>query len=264
MKKLCLLMCLWVTSAAESGQHSNNKESQITPTLIGGFPADPHEFPFHISLQTYKNGQWSHRCGGSIISVDKVLTAAHCVHASKANDFLVIAGDHNLQKEDKTEQVVTVKSITIHPQFSLQKSMDFDYAILHLLSPLSLNENVTAVSLPSSEFEPIGDCVTMGWGMISNDATAPLPDALYKVILPIVPRPICKIMFQDYIVQITDQMVCAGDDGRGSCLGDSGGALVCNEVIAGIVSWSTDPCAQAEYPSVYANVAAVRSWIDEQ
>ncbi|CAG7671705.1 unnamed protein product, partial [Allacma fusca] len=165
---------------------------------------------------------------------------------------------------DKTEQVVTVISITIHPQFALQKSMDFDYAILHLLPPLSLNENVTAISLPSSEFEPIGDCVSVGWGMISNDESVPRPDVLYKVILPIVPRSICKKMFEDYIVQITDQMVCAGDDGRGTCLGDSGGALVCTGVIAGIVSWGTEPCAQAEYPSVFANVAAVRSWIDEQ
>ncbi|CAG7726647.1 unnamed protein product, partial [Allacma fusca] len=121
------------------------------------------------------------------------------------------------------------------------KSMDFDYAILHLLSPLTLNENVAAISLPSPEFEPIRDCVTVGWGMISNDETVPLPDILYKVILPIVTRP----LFLEIV-------------------GDSGGALMCKGVVAGIVSWGTDPCVQAEYPSVFANAASVRSWIDEQ
>ncbi|CAG7819016.1 unnamed protein product [Allacma fusca] len=105
----------------EKGQYSNITEShdQVDLAGIGGIPADPHEFLFHVSLQTYKNGQWTHRCGGSIISVDKVLTAAHCVYASKAKDFLVIAGEHNLQEEDKTEQVVAIKYVTIHPQFSL-------------------------------------------------------------------------------------------------------------------------------------------------
>ncbi|CAG7728883.1 unnamed protein product [Allacma fusca] len=105
----------------EKGQYSNINEShdQIDPAVLGGIPADAHEFPFHVSLQTYKNGQWTHRCGGSIISVDKVLTAAHCVYASKAKYFLVIAGEHNLQEEDKTEQVVAIKNVTIHPKFSL-------------------------------------------------------------------------------------------------------------------------------------------------
>lgn len=49
--------------------------------------------------------------------------------------------------------------------------------------------------------------------------------------------------------------LCAAYPGRDSCQLDSGGPLIWNGVLAGIVSWGAT-CADPIYPSVYANVAA--------
>lgn len=45
-----------------------------TNRIVGGVPITIEQAPWQVSLQTY-----SHMCGGSIISNNWVLSAAHCV-----------------------------------------------------------------------------------------------------------------------------------------------------------------------------------------
>lgn len=48
---------------------------------------------------------------------------------------------------------------------------------------------------------------------------------------------------------------------RGTCQGDSGGALIVNGILVGVVSFGKG-CARPNYPGVYTNVAAYRNWIN--
>ena len=57
-----------------------------------GINADPRRiaqstaigfWPWMGSLGTYQNGNWSHKCGASLISDTRVITAAHCVLSEK-------------------------------------------------------------------------------------------------------------------------------------------------------------------------------------
>lgn len=43
--------------------------------------------------------------------------------------------------------------------------------------------------------------------------------------------------------------------------GDSGGALVCNDKVAGVVSWGNG-CARNGFPGVYTDVSAHRAWME--
>lgn len=57
-------------------------------------------------------------------------------------------------------------------------------------------------------------------------------------------------------------MLCAGYElgGKDSCQFDSGGPLIENSTVVGIVSWGRS-CALVGYPGVYTNVGTLRDWI---
>lgn len=66
--------------------------------------------------------------------------------------------------------------------------------------------------------------------------------------------------------RITDNMFCAGwldIGGRDQCRGDSGGAVVHNNVVVGITSWG-EGCAHERYPGVNVRVSRFTSWIVSQ
>merc|ERR1712127_922218 len=68
----------------------------------------------------------------------------------------------------------------------------------------------------------------------------------------------------DYHNQITENMVCARDNGEDSCQGDSGGPLVIRQssgdLQVGVVSWGIS-CAHEDFPGVYARISAQYDWI---
>ena len=49
-----------------------------TAKIYGGEEALPHEYPWNVYVSLYRGGKF-YGCGGSLISNQHVLTAAHCV-----------------------------------------------------------------------------------------------------------------------------------------------------------------------------------------
>uniref|UniRef100_A0A673VB47 Kallikrein related peptidase 13 n=1 Tax=Suricata suricatta TaxID=37032 RepID=A0A673VB47_SURSU len=70
---------------------------------------------------------------------------------------------------------------------------------------------------------------------------------------------------QVYPGKITPNMLCAGtkEGGKDSCEGDSGGPLICNGTLHGIISWGDFPCGQPNRPGVYTRVSQYVVWIQE-
>ena len=83
--------------------------------------------------------------------------------------------------------------------------------------------------------------------------------------VPLISREDCR---RSYGNLITERMRCAGflDGGVDSCQGDSGGPLVCPSndkwYLVGIVSWG-DGCARPGRFGVYADVLALKPWVQE-
>merc|ERR1712106_221750 len=233
--------------------------------IVGGVDA-PTPIPWQVSV---RSGTFAF-CGATILDASTVLCAAHCFYQSSASGKSIRAG--SIQKSSGG-QVRNIASLVWNTNsgFTYNPStLDNDFVILKLDSPLELNEEVKPACLPSSagylDVSSSEDrCFTSGWGTLSSSGSS--PEICQYVRVPAITNAACN---DDYGGSITDSMICAGYPGTGgkdACQGDSGGPFVCNDggkaVIAGVVSWGNG-CALADFPGVYARTTHVLDWIKSQ
>lgn len=219
--------------------------------IVGGSQATKGEFP-HIVLIQRAGKQ---HCGGSVVNANWVVTAAHCV-TEAVSSYSLVAGEHNLNLNDGTEQIRNVSRVVRHPQFN-SSTMANDVAVVRVGTPFQLNNAVKAVTLPAATFKPANNLTIAGWGTLSTGGG--YPTILMKVSLPLVANATCR---QNYGSQYLGGMLCAGSVGKDFCTGDFGGPLMSGTTLAGIASWSRG-CAVSGYPGVYADVPYFSNWIKQ-
>ncbi|EDW12627.1 trypsin-7 [Drosophila mojavensis] len=233
---------------------------RIDGRIVGGKPINITDVPYQISLQVSFLIFLKHICGGSLISKDWILTAAHCTHGKKANQLRVRLGTSETKRNG---QLLRIKKIVNHEKFN-HLNYDYDISLLQLQEPIEFDETKQAVKLPKQgqEFKDGEMCYVSGWGDTLNSNES--DEWLRRVPLPLVNQEQCRK--QNLLINIvTDNMICAGysEGGKGACHGDSGGPMVNGDgMLVGVVSWG-NPCAKPNYPSVFARVSYVREWIRE-
>lgn len=248
-----IALLLPALSAAPSDKHPQLLDEG---RIVGGVDADIRDYPYTVSLQFAGS---SHSCGGSILTRDKVYTAAHCVDFTSTR--FIRAGSSIFSNGG---QLIQVASSVQHPQYS-RTTLDYDAAVMTLVSPLEFNEAVQPIPLARIHSMPsVGaTIVVIGWGSTSENG--PVSTHLQKVEKPIVSNEDCARAYQQFGFPVTDSMICAGfpEGGRDACQGDSGGPLVYQGYLAGGVSWGVG-CARAGFPGVYSKVAHMWDWLDFQ
>lgn len=228
--------------------------------IVGGDATTIEQYPWQISMTNFG----SHRCGGSILSATKIITASHCVRGVLMQYVGIRAGS-TFRTNGGVE--IPVSRIIEHDDNNVPILFDNDIALLFLASSLTFGTGIQVINLPPQGFVvPHGtDSRVSGWGALSQGGAA--SDVLQVVTVPIVSNDICGNAYAQ-LNPITDGMICAGvleTGGRDACQGDSGGPLVvgegANAVLHGLVSWGYG-CAQPGFPGVNARVAYYRDWID--
>nr|AAT66249.1 trypsin precursor [Mayetiola destructor] len=233
--------------------------------IVGGFEMDIKDAPYQISMRV----RGSHFCGGSIISKNWILTAAHCTAAigNVASRISIYMGASS-NKQGGFEH--HVKRIVQHKRYN-SRNIDFDFSLLELEEAVSYTDSVQAVALPDfGELTADGtNCLVSGWGNTQNNSLS--RELLRGAHVPIVNQRVCDAAYEKYS-GVTPRMICAGfyeEGGKDACQGDSGGPLVDVEssldgkpILVGVVSWGYG-CAQPMYPGVYSRVIAAREWIYE-
>merc|ERR1711899_458561 len=231
--------------------------------IVGGFEAQENQWPWQVAL--FIDNAWF--CGGSIISENYVMTAAHC--ADGASYFDIMAGAHNVRASSEPHRVeITSYNGWTHPGRN-HNTLENDIALIELPSPLSFNEYIKPSCMPmAGDTADVNEMVTCtGWGKPSDSAGGISPVLRMVEDLPIISNAECNGVYG-----IVGSGVACIDTtgGKGTCNGDSGGPLNMKAEVTkagqqwkqvGIVSFGASAGCEVGYPAGFTRVEYYLDWI---
>ena len=146
--------------------HSNNvAASQTSPDesrdlgdtrIIGGSLVPINTYPWFAKPLLSNNG-WA-GCGGSLVSPEYVLTAAHCIINSRPIAKVQIGAFCNFAGNcGQASEIVSVVKITKHNQYDITGRMENDFALLKLAkkvtvtAPIKMDQGTISPNYPSGK-----------------------------------------------------------------------------------------------------------------
>ncbi|CAK1604231.1 unnamed protein product [Parnassius mnemosyne] len=224
--------------------------------IIGGRPAPPGKWPWQVAvLNRYKEAF----CGGTLVSLWWVVTAAHCVRRR----LFVRLGEHDLFVRGNGELEMRVVGAVVHPHYDPDTVVN-DVAMLKLPAPArpELGHGIACLPQPYQIMPPHTTCTILGWGK-KRATDAHGTRILHEAQVSTIQQGVCRRSYWQYA--ITDNMVCAGRGRRDSCAGDSGGPLLCRDrnmryILQGITSFG-DGCGKRGKYGIYTRTAGYVTWM---
>ncbi|CAB9522138.1 Coagulation factor IX (Fragment) [Seminavis robusta] len=217
--------------------------------IVGGSTANIANSPWFVR---FGNSQ----CGGSLISEDRVLTAAHCVTCEAGGPPSTVRVMASTETDGIT---VNVQGALTHPNYDASKSLN-DLAILKLASPVTgvsfvtLNSNPTYPSTKAQQLTVVGMGATITDGDQNN--------VLKTLQTEFVGDFSCGLQWGFFTSE--NEHLCTEIAGGGACSGDSGGPLFDSSgVQVGVASFVASKCASNK-PDVFTQVSTYYSWIQGQ
>ncbi|KAF9807792.1 hypothetical protein SFRURICE_000573 [Spodoptera frugiperda] len=213
----------------------------IESRIIGGERA-PHPYPFFAGLIISLIGKMESFCGSSLLSSNRVVTAAHCYfdRVHRASKFEVVLGSNLLYQGG--DRHVT-RHVQVHPYYD-PEYLTNDVAILYLPQNVRFTNLVHPIRLPNNyeqtnTFEGY-TAVAVGFGYTKDDEQPKAATVLSHVELQVIDDAQCAY----YFGLILPNTICTSGIGIagsvGVCYGDSGGPLFVldsnrDPVLAGLI-----------------------------
>ncbi|NDV43791.1 trypsin-like serine protease [Flagellimonas sediminis] len=226
--------------------------------IIGGNDTTIENHPWQISIRDANTN--AHFCGGSILTPEWILTAAHCVDGQNPADIEIAAGI-TMRLDNVNGQYRNVAQIIVHPNFD-SSTLNNDVALIRLTAPLNFNATVQPIQLTNSAGHSNAGLIgtLSGWGYTTNNG--PVADQLQAVTMPIITNSQANGI-NTGSNNVNNNMIAFYQAGSSAAPGDSGGPATVlsngSRFLIGCSSWGETPKDQK--PTIYTKLFNYRSWI---
>ncbi|CAH4034610.1 unnamed protein product [Pieris brassicae] len=243
------------------------EEKYLSSRIAGGAPATIGEFPYQAGLiGDIRNVQGQGVCGGSLISANRVVTAAHCWFDGTnqvwrfevvLGSVLLFSGGTRIYSED----------VVMHANWwpSLIRN---DIAVIRLPESVSLSDTISPIALPSflDTFDNFTGqtAVASGYGLTGDNVGLSRDQFLSGVSVPVITNEVCR---NSYPLNVVDSNICiSGAGGKSTCRGDSGGPLVVTkngkQILIGITSFGSRWGCTIGFPAAFVRVTSFLDFIN--
>ncbi|NWV16536.1 ACRO protein, partial [Origma solitaria] len=134
--------------------------------IVGGTGAVAGSWPWIVSIQHPWLEDPGHWCGGSLISTEWVLTAAHCFDKIENISIMhVLIGATHLSQPGPGAQERRIKKLLTHENYKLS-DISNDMALLELDEPVECSPYIqlACVADPLLRVSKLKNCWVAGWG----------------------------------------------------------------------------------------------------
>ena len=275
------ILAIVAISSIESSPLLTDMNKKLTKMIVGGHETSSQAFPYQVVFRLMKGEPAV--CGGTIISNEWILSAAHCfILQTEIGRKLSTA---YIATDDLTTPTVTFHNleIFIHPDYKLdnvtdpEPQLNPDVSLIRVKGGNLIGQhgsiNTQSLKLDTNVKRNLTGlrATVSGFGVTENYSEDPSLRLKETSDLMIEPASVCTEVYnKTWFDYESEANMCIMDPSgkSSSCYGDSGGPLVIvdektgEKIQVGIVSrGDANVCARKGLPSIYTRVSPFIPWI---